>query len=279
MRHQQQQLRGTRQQGFTLVEVTIIVTTLAILSAIMLPQMGVYLREARFARVREDVGAIGVAIMQLLKDTGESALYKEPQGNWRSPQRIGSNDGGEPIGLLVGDGDTPDGNDYSWRASLDDHVPAASTDFGNVWIPSGLVDTFANHLIHNNPGGGDNWNGVGSPWARYRTPAEMTSGDHSSGQPNGLQFDPSAGEGFNSDFAWRGPYLDAVRPDPWGNRYSANVLWFTIPQGGNSSGFNRPIVVISAGPDEEIDTDFSSSGGFVVGDDDIAYPVAFGSLR
>ena len=99
----------------------------------------------------------------------------------------------------------------------------------------------------------------------------MVSGDHSSGVSRGLLFDSSSGQGFNSGFAWRGPYMDAVRPDPWGNRYMANVAWFTVPQGGDSVGFIRPIVVLSAGPDEEIDTPFGSVGGFVLGNDDIAY--------
>ena len=97
-------------RGFTLVEVSIIVMALAILSAILLPQIGVFLRDARFARAREDVAAIGVAMMQWLKDTGESSFYASPQGNWRSPRRFQESDG-EPVGLLIGDGDTPDGLD------------------------------------------------------------------------------------------------------------------------------------------------------------------------
>lgn len=272
---------GGGQLGFTLVEVSIIVMTLTILSAILLPQIGVFLRDARFARAREDVAAIGVSIMQLLKDTGESALYREPQGHWRSPRRIDASDSIQPVGLLIGDGDVPDGGSehWDWRASLGQEVPRAGTDFGDVWVPEGIVDTFANHLIQNNPADTDMGGGTGASWERYRTPADMAAGDHSAGVPNGLTFDPIGGQGFNSEFAWRGPYLDAVRPDPWGNRYMANVLWFTMPQGGDSSGFIRPVIVISAGPDEEIDTDFELVGGFVLADDDIAYPISYGSLR
>lgn len=192
---------------------------------------------------------VEVAMMQLLKDTGESSFHTAPQGSssWRSPQRDG-----QPVGLLLGDGDTPDG---------------------------GLVDTFANHLIQNQPADVYHEGGAGEVWERYRTPADMLAGDHSSGVPGGLQFDGASGQGFNSEFAWRGPYLDAVRPDPWGNRYMANVLWLTMPQGADSSGFIRPVIVLSAGPDEEVDTYFDSVGGFVLGEDDIAYPVSYGSLR
>lgn len=271
--------RGEQQSGFTLVEVAIIVMALSILSAILLPQIGGFLRDARYARAREDVGAIGVAMMQMLKDTGESAFWAEPQGNWRTPDRA-FEDSGEPIGLLIGDGDTPDGQDqWDWRAAFGDYVVSGTTDFGGVSLENGVVDSFANHLIQNDPYNFDTSATTGPDWSRYRTPADMIDGDHSADVPGGLVFDGSGGQGFNSEFAWRGPYLDAVRPDPWGNRYMANVLWLTMPQGADSSGYMRTVIVISAGPDEEIDTPFGLIGGFSPADDDIAYPVAYGSLR
>lgn len=269
---------GNGERGFTLVEVSIIVMALAILSAILLPQIGVFLRDARFARAREDVGAIGVSMMQMLKDTGESTFHREPQGDWRSPDRF-EEGGTQPVGLLIGDGDTPDGYDENWREPFGGEVGGAATDFGGAWMNRGLVDSFANHLIQNDPANTDTDAGAGASWNRYRTPADMVNGDHSSGVPGGLSFDSSGGQGFNAEFAWRGPYLDRVGPDPWGNRYMANVMWLTMPQGADSSGFIRPVIVLSAGPDEEIDTPFESRGGFVLGDDDIAYPVAYGSLR
>lgn len=279
MRDQQKARSKRSQAGFTLVEVAIIVMVLAILSAILLPQIGGFLRDARYARAREDVGAIGVAMMQLLKDIGESSFYTEPQGNWRSPYRIGENDG-EPVGLLIGDGDTPDGEDqWDWREPFGGQVSSAGTDFGDVWVKEGVVDSFANHLIQNDPSNFDTSAGAGPDWRRYRTPADMIGGDYSAGVPGGLLFDGVGGQGFNSEFGWRGPYLDAVRPDPWGNRYMANVLWLTMPQGAASSGFMRTVVVVSAGPDEEIDIPFGLVGGFAGADDDIAYPVAYGSLR
>ncbi len=266
-------------RGFTLVEVSIIVMALAILSSILLPQVGVFLRDARFARAREDVAAIGVAMMQMLKDTGESAFYKEPQGADRTPERIDDSGEQPPVAMLIGDGDTPDGSRSEfgeWQQPLGAFFGPATTDFGGVTVGRGYVDTFANHLIQNQPADVIHA-GVGNPG--YRTPADMVGGAPSSGVAGGLQFDPISGQGFNAEFAWRGPYLDAVRPDPWGNRYMANVIWFTMPQFGDASGFIRPVIVLSAGPDEEIDTPFSSAGGFLLGDDDIAYPVAYGSLR
>ena len=166
------------ERGFTLIEVSIIVMALAILSAILLPQVGVFLRDARFARVREDVAAIGAAMMYMLKDTGESSFQSKPMGgaSWRSPERYSEDGGAPPVGLLIGDGDTPDGGSqfYEWREPLGSTVGDAGTDFPDVWLSGGIVDTFANHLIQNYPGDlGDG--GAGPEWKRYRTPADMVS--------------------------------------------------------------------------------------------------------
>ena len=79
-------------------------------------------------------------------------------------------------------------------------------------------------------------------------------------------------------FAWRGPYLsDAVDPDPWGNRYMVNVFAMYHPQGDDSDGFASAVVCYSAGPDEEVDTNFNQPAGWITGDDDYATLVTAGS--
>jgi len=61
--------------------------------------------------------------------------------------------------------------------------------------------------------------------------------------------------------AWRGAYLNApIDPDPWGNRYAVNTQYLT--------GGNEDVVVMSAGPDEQIDTAFTANG-LTAGDDDL----------
>jgi hypothetical protein len=60
---------------------------------------------------------------------------------------------------------------------------------------------------------------------------------------------------------WRGAYLTSpIDPDPWGNRYAVNVEFLT--------GGNEDVVVLSAGPDEEIDSLYDDNG-LTAGDDDI----------
>lgn len=262
------------QRGFTLVEVSIILLVLVILAAILLPNLGDFNRAARYARVKEDVGALCVALAKMLEDTGESAFWE-----WG-----GRGDGGydsntplrDTVGLLIGDGDTPTMN---WDELVDDgfhwQLP-----YGDAFSePRGLsgedewfiVDTFANHLIQNTP--------VGDQANAYRTPTDMLSGATSADMPGGLLFDSESGQGFNSRFAWRGPYLpDSVDPDPWGNRYMANVFALLIPA-GHGEGFASAVVCYSAGPDEEIDTAFNQPGGWYTGDDDITALLSVGGNR
>jgi len=262
-------------KGFTLVEVTIILLVLVILSSILLPNLGGFNRLARYVRVKEDVGAICASAARMLTDIGETAFY-----HW------GGRDGGrrmsdtpyrqDPIGLLIGDGDTPElngnvaGNGANWQSQYGEKFQEGK-DISGVAVDF-RVDTIANHMIHNSPSG--------NPANAYRTPLDMISGNTSAGVSGGLHFDPAGGQGFNSMFAWRGPYLsDRVDSDPWGNRYMINVFALWIPAELDGDGFNSAVVCYSAGPDEEIDTEFNQPVGWTTGDDDITAIVHSGGSR
>jgi type II secretory pathway pseudopilin PulG len=63
---------------------------------------------------------------------------------------------------------------------------------------------------------------------------------------------------------WRGAYINApIDPDPWGNRYAVNVDYFR-------TATTNDVFVLSAGPDEEINTPFTVNGATPGGDDIIA---------
>lgn len=227
------------QRGFTLVEVTIILMTLTILSTIMLPQMGNFNRLARFVRAKEDLGAICSVLKGMLDDVGEGAFYTDPGPDHR-PDHF------TPVGLLVGNGDIPLRGSAAegelWRLHLGGEFGVV-TDGGNV-EPWFWVDTLGNHLITNTP--------LGNGEHRWRGPLDME-------------------RGFHSRFAWRGPYVsDEIAADPWGNRYMANV--FALHSPGNAGAHDRfasGVVCYSAGPDAAIDTDFNQPFGWTTGDDDL----------
>ena len=67
------------ERGFTLVEVTIILLVLVILSTIMLPQLGNFNRLARFVVVKEDLGAICASIKKMLDEVMLGAPFGEPR--------------------------------------------------------------------------------------------------------------------------------------------------------------------------------------------------------
>lgn len=94
---------------------------------------------------------------------------------------------------------------------------------------TGLVDFLERHLVTNNPGG--------NPANKWNVPATIGAK------------------------GWKGAYLTApVDPDPWGNRYAVNVKFLGVA--------TEDVVVLSAGPNEIIDTLFAVNG-LVTGGDDI----------
>jgi len=240
-------------RGFTLVEVSIILSVLAVLSLILLPSMGSYLRDARLARARGDLAVISQAIFSFLEDTGEGAFRcqgkrETTDGYDYDPK---SPDPEWVIGMLVSDGDTPDGGSeiWQWRRPVDGRT----------------VDTLANHLVQNTPG---------NEWvARYRTPAELFTGAPAA------HFAFASQMGGNARFAWRGPYLSGpVRSDPWGNRYAVNVRFLdarSASDGDSLSAYLEDVFVLSAGPDEQVDTEYAVDG-VSPGDDDLIQVLAGG---
>jgi len=228
--------RPRREEGFTLIEVTMILLVLAVLSAIMLPQMGSFNRLARFVRAREDIAAICSVLKVMLDDVGAGAVYADR----RDSRRLR-----EPVGLLVGEGDTPLGTaaagTSSWqlRRGSTFTVP---TDGGSM-EPEFRVDTLANHLIGNVP--------LGDGERRWPTALDSR-------------------RGRNAQFQWRGPYLDAVATDPWGNRYMVNTFALhSPPEGGAFDHYGTGVVCMSAGPDEAVSTAFNQPVGWRTGGDDM----------
>ena len=62
-------------------------------------------------------------------------------------------------------------------------------------------------------------------------------------------------------FGWRGPYLDELTTDPWGNRYAINTfaLYKDPVSEDNDQIYTSAVVCYSAGPDSGIDTFFNQS--------------------
>lgn len=256
-------------RGFTLVEVTIILLVLVLLSAIMLPQMGNYNRLARYVKVKEDLGAICASVKKMLDEVMQGGVYLDPKPN-------GSNE--YPVGLLIGPGDRPvDGahGGSRWR-SFDRQEIVVHTDYNDYPVDF-VVDTLDNHLQQNNPGGGG-------------SRRDRRGGGHGGGGHNGYGryqnvFDNPVESG--AFFGWRGPYFDKITPDPWGNRYAINSFGLHGPRYMDDPRdiFTSAVVCYSAGPNSGVDTGFNqpmndADGdgyyGWYTGGDDIAVVLSAG---
>ena len=252
---------------WSLIELTIILTVLSILCAILAPVIDRYVRNAKVIRCREDVQAIGCAVAMFIEDTANSYFLRD--GSPHPTKGAGRGDssftsGSAPnqaaanrVNLLVSDGD----------------IPEVGSDGDDTWsepIDYGHRDFLEYHIVTNNPGL--------DPSNAYRTPTDLVNG--------AADLDPMFARyesgGFNSEFAWRGPYMTApIDPDPWGNRYAINSIYLDpVANSDNSEvadngdgGWEFDCVVLSAGPDEEIDTDFDVDG-LTPGDDDIQYTIS-----
>lgn len=168
-------IRKPGAQGFTLIEIIVILAVISILVAILTPTVLKYIDDARTSRAQEDVKTINAMLNDLIKDTGEYP-----------------------------------GNKLSGRTFICSTGTQPST--GVVWCTAANFRDLSNHLVINDP----NENG---------TPNEASVDYRSSGK-----------------FRWKGPYLQTLNPDPWGNAYAINASTLV---GGNT----MPTWVVSPGPD------------------------------
>jgi len=171
-----------RNQGFTLVEVIVILAVVSILVAIVTPTVLKYIAEAQQSRAEEDVRSLSLVINDLIKDTGQYPGSKLPVVNTIQTT------------FLCGPG-----------------TPATGS-----WGDATTCADLTLHLISNDPNQDATPNSTGD----YRTTGRRK---------------------------YKGPYLQILNEDPWGNSYQINAVNLL---GGNTS----PTWVISAGPDGAFDT-------------------------
>lgn len=241
---------AARQDGFTLVEVTIILLVLVILSTIMLPQLGNFNRLARYVVVKEDLGALCASFKKFLDEVMVNGPYEQPGGGVAPPEW--------PIGLLVGPGSAPSLNpnvdhktengDWASPAPGGLGTVAVKSDIGGVQETDFMTDRLENHLQRNDPLG----YGGSSSWDRYKNVID----------------DPSVG----AFFGWRGPYFDQINTDPWGTRYAINT--FGLHYSDYRYTFSTAVVCFSAGPNKSADTGMNQPAGeapfgWVTGGDDM----------
>lgn len=119
------------ERGVTLIEITVVLMAVAILTAAAAPIASRTVERSRLARAKTDEQAISTAMSNFITDAG--ATYRQPRAD-------GNNAASAEVDMLVGDGDTPESNtDTNW------------TDPVGQFGPGAVVDFIENHLVQNEP--------------------------------------------------------------------------------------------------------------------------------
>jgi type II secretory pathway pseudopilin PulG len=253
------------ERGMSLIEATIILMVLATLTAAISPSIADYSNEARQVKAKEDVEAIGTGLLRMLRDTGSRCVRKTGTTDCTKANRVD---------LLVSAGNNPVAVSNGADAVLTDAESWQDATTAVNWLPdtqapsAGQRDTIDEQLILNST----------TPY----TSAGFTGGG-----------------GPKMKLGWRGAYLNGpISGDPWNHIYQADTIFLTVAtdatdtagapdqtvEGMKQAGWKRNVLVVSAGGNGTVDTEFGGTAagaggaGVVAGGDDIIY-VLRGSSR
>jgi hypothetical protein len=232
----------TNARGLSLVEVTIMLLVLMLLTGVLAPSIFDFVNDAKWVKVKEDCEAIGLTVARLTRDVG-SCLKFNGNGVCSKNNRVD---------LLYSDGPEV----QQWMLEGDGTVDFYSTQTasGNLnWDHDNTRgDTMAHQFVDNATG------------PDYPTPNELMTYTH-------------VGPQFN--LGWRGAYLSSpIGPDPWGRRYLVNTVFLSVAidatpgygEGKRSGGWSQDVFCISAGPNGLYETAFGGNanrGTYRHGDD------------
>jgi prepilin-type N-terminal cleavage/methylation domain-containing protein len=183
------------ERGITLIEITIVLTVVAILTAAAAPLASRTVERSRQVRALEDLEAIATAVSNYVTDA---------PANFRQPHVQGDVAGSAEVDLLVSDGDTPPTIvSVEWDDPVGQLGPGIVTDF------------LENHVLQNEPFDdpthpyGSFWRGAyingpidPDPWGnRYAVNAEWLDG--TAAERRNDTFVLSAGPNEQTDTAWQ----------------------------------------------------------------------------
>ena len=181
--------RTTSTRGLSLVEVTIMLFVLMLLTGVLAPSIMDFVRDAQWVKVKEDCEAIGVSVARLARDVGPCLKF-----NGTGPCTKANR-----VDILYSDGPDVTPADMAGDAVAGFQGGAATATDLNWHKDDSRGDSMEHQLVDN--GGGPDY------------PAPVDLGSYSA--PG-----PSFGLG------WRGAYLSPpIGPDPWGHRYLVNTVF------------------------------------------------------
>lgn len=224
----------------SLVEATIILMVLTILTAVLSPSISDYVEDARNVKAKEDVEAIGISIARLIKDTGYPFMVESGTVTLADRFKIANR-----ADLAFSTGNIP-----AVQTGVDAGYPAGSAVQSAVNWTDTIAETdgkvsLYNQLVANTP--------------VYTDPtATLTSASPAA---------PGALGKFG--LGWRGAYLSGVvTPDPWGFRYTCSTVFLGAgtdvtgtAAGSAAVGWPNDAICVAAGRNNQIEVHFDTSAG------------------
>jgi hypothetical protein len=234
------------ERGLSLVEVTIMLLVLMLLTGVLAPSIFDFVNDAKWVKVKEDCEAIGLSVARLTRDVGPCLKFDASQKCTKDNR----------VDILYSDG--PDVLDDDLLGSGEYFFDGPGTTAMHLnWRKDDLRgDSMEDQFVTNMP--------------FYGTPAAL-------GNFNAV------GPQFN--LGWRGAYLSSpIGPDPWGHRYLVNSVFLAVAvdaeggtgEGKKSGGWSNDTFCISAGPNGLYETAFGGNGkgGVTREGDDFIYIIS-----
>jgi len=233
-------------RGLSLIEVTIMLLVLMLLTGVLAPSIMDYVKDAQWVKVKEDCEAIGISVVRLTRDIGPCLKF-DGTGKCTKSNRVD---------ILYSDG--PDVT----SAALEGQATTIFYSSGNIAMPL-------------------NWDKDGDHGDSMER--QFTTNDPNYPSPAQLGTYIAVGPQFG--LGWRGAYLSApIGPDPWGHRYLVNSVFLSVAtdsicggcEGEQSGGWSRDLFCISSGPNGLFETRFEGNAryGTTRLGDDFTYVIA-----
>jgi hypothetical protein len=216
------------QKGLSLVEVTIMLLVLMLLTSVLAPSIWDFVHDAQWVKVKEDCEAIGISVSRLVRDVGP-CLKVVGTADCTNTNRV-------DVLVSIGSEAVVD------TTSAPAYTPLNSNIVSTNWSSTSNRDTMDNQLITNGAG-------YNTPYINY-----SSTGSYPVGPLFGL--------------GWRGAYLaPPVGPDPWGTKYYVNsgfMATSTTTASANNEGnkkwwWEHDVICLTPGPNQTIETPFAGS--------------------
>lgn len=233
-----------KQRGLSLIEVTIMLLVLMLLTSVLAPSIFDFVKDAQWVKVKEDCEAIAISIARLTKDVGPCVKM-----NGALPCTKANR-----ADVLVSDGNFP-------TVGVPPFIPFPANTINTLnWPtgPGGQVDTLERQLITNGPGYPE---AQGPPFGPF----------FGQGWRGAYLAPPIGSDPWGRTYQVNTGFL-AVATDVPCVIISPSFMCAQPGEGQTGGNWNRDVFCISAGPNGIIETPFGGNATFGVtrgGDDHV----------